>query len=337
MKIFGFAIPSTVSRVSQAVLDTALHCIRFGTVLRFSLMLFMGFGASLPLSVQAKGGETEEVLYGQGLFWKIEREGRAPSYLLGTMHVSDPRVLKQKDRVKPYLSKAEVLYLEIDPTFREVREAYNVRIRDDGKTLDEVLPKEIYGKIRDIALKQDIPEEDLKQLELWAAYSMIQSLLGEESQKLEEEGVALDFQLGQMAEEHNVPVKSLETAREQLGVFHERDDKIFYDAIVRALESPLAVQNTLELMEQYKEWYLAENTAAFYHSMLEELKQEPPEIYDIMKTRLIDKRNLTMANRMARGLVRGNSFTAVGALHLPGEKGILNILVERGYQVSPMK
>ncbi|MCZ4282241.1 TraB/GumN family protein [Kiloniella laminariae] len=333
MKVFGFEILSTVV---QAVSDLPLRSLLFRSPQRFVIMLMLGLWSLLPLSSLTQASEKEEILYGQGLFWKIEREGRSPSYLFGTMHVSDPRILKQKDRVKPYLNKADVLYLEIDPTLREAREAYNVRIRDDGKTLDEVLPEEVYSKIRDIALKQEIPEEDLKQLELWAVYSMIQSLLGEESQKVEEEGLALDFQLGQMAEENDVPVKSLETAREQLGVFHERDDNIFYDAIIRALESPLAVQNSLELMEQYKQWYLAENTSAFYRSMLEELKTEPPEIYDIMKTRLIDKRNLNMANRMARGLVRGNSFTAVGALHLPGEKGILNILVERGYQVSPM-
>ena len=49
----------------------------------------------------------DDIVFGSGLFWKIEKEGRKPSYLLGTMHVADPRVLKIKQRVEPYLKRRQ--------------------------------------------------------------------------------------------------------------------------------------------------------------------------------------------------------------------------------------
>ena len=50
--------------------------------------------------------------------------------------------------------------------------------------------------------------------------------------------------------------------------------------------------------------------------------------------RLIDDRNVHMIERMLPRLKQGAAFIAIGALHLPGEKGILQLLTERGYTVS---
>jgi len=50
--------------------------------------------------------------------------------------------------------------------------------------------------------------------------------------------------------------------------------------------------------------------------------------------RLIVQRNYLMMERMQSYLRQGKAFVAVGALHLPGEKGLLNLLEQRGYTVS---
>ena len=46
------------------------------------------------------------------------------------------------------------------------------------------------------------------------------------------------------------------------------------------------------------------------------------------------KRNQTMVERMAEHLAAGRAFIAVGAGHLPGERGILNLLASQGYQIT---
>jgi len=52
--------------------------------------------------------------------------------------------------------------------------------------------------------------------------------------------------------------------------------------------------------------------------------------------RLIVRRNQLMAERMQPYLQEGNVFVAVGALHLPGEAGLLNLLEQRGYTVRAL-
>jgi uncharacterized protein YbaP (TraB family) len=48
-------------------------------------------------------------------------------------------------------------------------------------------------------------------------------------------------------------------------------------------------------------------------------------------TRLNDDRNRRMVRRMIPYLEQGNSFIAVGALHLAGPRGILALLRKNGY------
>ena len=50
--------------------------------------------------------------------------------------------------------------------------------------------------------------------------------------------------------------------------------------------------------------------------------------------RLNDERNVTMVNRMAVRLAEGGAFIAVGALHLPGERGLVSLLTQAGYTVT---
>jgi uncharacterized protein YbaP (TraB family) len=58
------------------------------------------------------------------------------------------------------------------------------------------------------------------------------------------------------------------------------------------------------------------------------------ELFDTFYKRLVDDRNLLMVKRMEKHVQQGNSFIAVGALHLPGEKGLLKLLEKKGYNVS---
>ena len=54
----------------------------------------------------------------------------------------------------------------------------------------------------------------------------------------------------------------------------------------------------------------------------------------LINTRLIFERNQRMFNRMQKQLQAGNTFVAVGALHLPGDQGLLNKLRMAGYRVT---
>jgi uncharacterized protein YbaP (TraB family) len=57
---------------------------------------------------------------------------------------------------------------------------------------------------------------------------------------------------------------------------------------------------------------------------------------DVLWRALIRERNLRMVERMQDRLLEGHAFVAVGAIHLPGDLGILDLLATQGYHISPV-
>jgi uncharacterized protein len=51
---------------------------------------------------------------------------------------------------------------------------------------------------------------------------------------------------------------------------------------------------------------------------------------------MVNARNIIMAERGEAFLAKGNAFIAVGALHLPGEKGLVELLKANGYTLTPL-
>ena len=83
-----------------------------------------------------------------------------------------------------------------------------------------------------------------------------------------------------------------------------------------------------------KEAYLARDIGAIYQLMSESPMADDPELMQLFKERVIDQRNARMVERMMPRLAEGKAFIAVGALHLPGERGVLNLLDQRGYAIT---
>jgi len=66
-----------------------------------------------------------------------------------------------------------------------------------------------------------------------------------------------------------------------------------------------------------------------------EMQSQDDELAKRLMHSLIDERNQRMLERMLPELKKGRTFIAVGALHLPGEFGLLNLLRKAGFAVTP--
>ena len=94
-----------------------------------------------------------------------------------------------------------------------------------------------------------------------------------------------------------------------------------------------AVGDVDRTFETMKAAYLAGDLDRL-HAMAEaQTAGADPALMALFEDRLIDARNRRMVERLAPHLARGGTFVAVGALHLSGEAGILNLLAKDGWQV----
>jgi len=84
--------------------------------------------------------------------------------------------------------------------------------------------------------------------------------------------------------------------------------------------------------------YKQERTDLFWPLFRETMPQQAAnDGYAAFETAMITSRNHTMAANAGPMLARGGAFVAVGALHLPGEEGLVELFREAGYAVTAVE
>jgi hypothetical protein len=87
------------------------------------------------------------------------------------------------------------------------------------------------------------------------------------------------------------------------------------------------------MFEKLRQAWLARDLVQLEKVGNEQLPDNNPAAKRLMDS-LLDKRNHKMLQRMQPRLKEGRAFIAVGALHLAGQRGLLNLLSEQGYTVE---
>ena len=259
-----------------------------------------------------------------GLLWKIEVSGAAPSYLFGTMHSEDPDVTRLPDVVRQAFDTATGVTLEVDMDARALFAMAAASMLTDGTTLETHVGPQLYQRAVEAMAAQGKPEIVVALMKPWA---VALSLMMPRS----ETGLFLDFVLYQQALADGKAVTGLETAGEQMDVFESMDKRDQIALLEDALDNQAAIQDMLVALKQA---YLARDLGRMVEISNSSMRDSSDTLRERFQQRLLVDRNHLMAERMQAQLRRGGEFVAVGALHLPGEEGLLNLLSRQGFRVS---
>jgi hypothetical protein len=144
-------------------------------------------------------------------------------------------------------------------------------------------------------------------------------------------GMVLDRVLYEQALQDGKPVAGLETVQEQLDIFEgmSMDDQV---ALLR--DAVAQFSGIAALHQQLLDAYKQQDLAAMLAINEAALEAGDRRFADEFQRRLVTDRNRHMAERLRPYLSEGRAFVAVGALHLPGDEGLLNLLERQGYTVS---
>jgi len=268
--------------------------------------------------------------YGEGLLWRIERAGVAASHLFGTIHVTEPRVLDLPDPVRAAFESADSATFEVIMTDSVRMQLAQAMVLSDGRTLEGLLEAPLYRRTVDAAAHYGLPAEQLRYLKPWAI-AMILSVPQEELLRSASGILPLDQYLQGEAQRLGIPLFALETVEEQIALF---DDLSIPDQAAMLSSAVDQSGDIATLFDELTRQYLAGDLAGIHASMAEQSKDMDPRFVEVFLLRFNEARNRTMAERMAPSLEAGGAFIAVGALHLPGETGLLKLLAERGYSLA---
>ena len=262
-----------------------------------------------------------------GLLWRIDGGGAGENYLLGTIHSSDSRVVRLRPAVSNALDRSERFVMEMEMDASVMMAFGGKMMMTDGRTLEDLVGVDLYTKVVAAMSNLGMPEMVVRTLKPWAAMALL-------SMPKPSGEPFLDLVLQQRAAGAGKPTAGLETAQEQLSVF----ENLSISDQIELLKMTLAQLPSLPRMfDQLIEAYVADDLGRITALAAQYKSQGNVETLQRFMSRLNDERNQRMAARMKRFLDQGNSFIAIGALHLPGPAGVIQRLRNQGYRVTPVR
>lgn len=278
-----------------------------------------GLGAEDPFA------ELDAKVHRHGLLWRIDGPGgRRPSYVFGTMHVEDPRVVKLAAPVEEAFSKAGRVCTETRLDYEAVAAQLQMLFFTDGRTLRAVAGERLYARTVAVAARHGLPEALVNNTKPVAMAFML-------SMPPEQSGEVLDAVLYGRALREGKEVCGLETPQEQLRAL----DGLSMEHQLELLGTTVAHYDELQqMLDALLGVYLDRDLAALVELARESPWEDAGEAGRAFMRRLVLERNRRMVERMLPLLQEGGAFIAVGALHLPGRGGILQALERRGWTVT---
>lgn len=278
---------------------------------------------------EADYAQLEALPPGDGaLLWRIEQPESSnikSSYIFGTIHIDDERVMEIPDNLLHRLIAADTLMLELELNDSGSVDMLRKMLFTDGRNLTQVIGEQSFIDVSKALIESgnQLPVDVLTLLKPWAAMLL---LIKPENKS----GTFLDKKLADLARNGGVRVQGLETISEQLSVF----DDIEIDDQVSLLQSAMdTLDEKDQAYQQMLDAYLSGDLAELVNISDSQLPKDQ-RLAKMINTRLITERNQLMFNRMQDHLLAGNTFIAIGALHLAGEQGLLEKLRTAGYRLT---
>lgn len=265
----------------------------------------------------------------KSLLWKISGKGlEKPSYLFGTIHMlcEDDAVLSPN--MKKAIKGSDEVYLELDlDNMVEMLGALSKLKMTGDTTLQDLLSEKDYKKVKDyFESKQSmIPFSMLETFKPILAASTLQ-----EGDLPCDATAAMEEVIMREAKANDKKISGLETMSYQAGMLDSIPYRLQAQQLVTYIDSSGKMDGTdiTEMLTAYKDQDLGK---------LETIINKSDAGISRFTEILLYNRNRTWVKKL-KDLMPGKSLViAVGAGHLPGDQGVINLLKKEGYTVEPVE
>lgn len=258
------------------------------------------------------------------LIWEISKPGIShKSYLMGTIHISDDEVFELfKEFKSTTFDSTDVVALEINLDGDVFEGVFEMLVASPDYKIKDYLNDEEYNRLSDWLKKEHgMKLSRFEQIKPIFFYFLINDFGPAVNNKM-----FLDEYIFNLASESNKEQVGLETAVDQITAF----DNIPYDDQFELLMSSIDAKRKND--KSYKKL-----VKAYQKQDLDKLNkflsgEMPASFY----TMLISNRNKNMLEGILALLPKQSTFVAVGAGHLPGDIGLINLLRQNDYLVKPI-
>lgn len=283
------------------------------------------------------------------LFWEIEGEDGNKVYLLGSIHVADKSAYRLPEDIMDAFFESDSLAVECDTIAftedfaRQLEYTYKYMMYSNGESIEDHLSEETIDGLIDLLeqypeylSEQMITVETLKHCKPAVWMSAIDNIFVGES-KLDTD-LGIDTHFLKLAKAMGKEVLEVESIEFQYNMMDEFSDEL-YELIFASylqISAEDQVQSLLDLYEAWKDG-TPEDELEPEDTDDESLTDEEIELIEGYNNAMVYDRNIGMADTVEDYLDSGkNVFFIVGAGHMTGEGGIIDLLTERGYDITQL-
>jgi hypothetical protein len=297
---------------------------------------------TMPAAEQTALADAAAVVpFGRGNFWTATR-GDAVVHLAGTYHIDDPRHDALMDHLSPVIASAATVLVEAGP---DEEAALMDRMASDpslvfiteGPTLLEQMAPEDWQRVARAMEARQVPAFMAAKFQPWYLTLMLSIPPCALQDMTQQNG--LDHRVMEAATLAGVPVQALEPYDTLFSVFGAMSGLDQIDMILTSLAmEPQAEDFGVTMADLY---FRGENRLIWELMRSAALKlpgSTPARVeaeFALMQEALIDTRNRAWIPVIEAAAAEGPVLAAFGALHLPGEDGVLNLLAGQGWTIAP--
>jgi len=282
--------------------------------------------------------EAAATINGKGLLWKIETQGSTPSYLFGTMHMTDPRVTQLTPTAQQVFDGAGTIVIETTEILDQAKMMASIMkepdlmMFTDGTTLMSLLSPEDQKAVQEGLAERGILLSAVIKMKPWMLSALVALPVCEMARKAAGAPV-LDVKLANDAQAAGKKLEGLETITDQLRAMASLPMEFHLKGLVDTLKLGDRMDDVVETMISL---YTQGDTGTFWPLFRAVLPNEEEDKagYAAFEQAMIVERNKTMIKSAEPIIDAGNAFIAVGALHLPGPDGLIEQLRKAGHTVT---
>lgn len=261
-------------------------------------------------------------------FYRVSK-GDEQHWLMGSIHAGKPTLYPLPEPVERAWQQSRALVMEVDMNSisqEQWQGMASLTQLNDGKSLKEYLPAELYQRTLMAGIRYGLDEVTLSPLRPWfAAITLTQAAMaktGFDSQ------LGIDQHFAGLAAKEGKPVVGFETLLEQLGYLASVGDNQTLMLASTLDELPMLENAFTAVMKAWQQG----DEATLINLLKEEMA--PPALQSWMEQTLLAERNRNWLKKWPS--LPNESFIVVGALHLYGEQGLLAELEQQGWRITPL-
>jgi uncharacterized protein YbaP (TraB family) len=289
------------------------------------ILLLLCPGIWQPLNAQKNTIEN-------ALFWRISGNGvNKPSYLFGTYHLLNSGYLETIPAVENAFEHADGVVVETELDSSKMLQMMFLMVMPDKK-ISDLLSEEDYKLVTTEVVDATGASMDmlaqLKPTSITLILTVVYAQKENQTELNKYGGHPLDSYFATAGKKNNKTVATFESMEEQMQILFDHDP--VEEQAKQLVEFIKSKDDMIKAQSDLIKMYLNQDLSGMYRLYRKYQKQFGDATY------LLDDRNEKWIEKLPGYIEAGNQFIAVGAMHFTGDKGLIKLLREKGYTLTPL-